>query len=69
MRLFIAEKPNLGKAIARGLGGGRTEQGCIRCGDNIVTWCFGHLLEPAYPEAYCPASAQWRREHLPIIPS
>ena len=69
MRLFIAEKPNLGKAIARGLGGGRTEQGCIRCGDNIVTWCFGHLLEPAYPEAYCPEYAQWRREHLPIIPS
>ena len=69
MRLFIAEKPNLGKALARGLGGGRTEQGCIRCGDNIVTWCFGHLLEPAYPEAYCPEYAQWRREHLPIIPS
>lgn len=69
MRLFIAEKPNLGKAIARGLGGGRTEQGCIRCGDNIVTWCFGHLLEPTYPEAYCPEYAQWRREHLPIIPS
>lgn len=69
MRLFIAEKPNLGKTIARGLGGGRTEQGCIRCGDNIVTWCFGHLLEPAYPEAYCPEYAQWRREHLPIIPS
>ena len=69
MRLFIAEKPNLGKAIARGLGGGRTEQGCIRCGDNIVTWCFGHLLEPAYPEAYCLEYAQWRREHLPIIPS
>ena len=42
MRLFIAEKPNLAKAIANGLGNGRTESGCIRCGDDVVTWCFGH---------------------------
>ena len=69
MRLFIAEKPSLGKAIARGLGGGHTENGHIRCGDDCVTWCFGHLLEPAWPEAYAPEYAQWRREHLPIIPS
>ena len=69
MRLFIAEKPSLGKAIARGLGGGHTENGHIRCGDDCVTWCFGHLLEPAWPEAYAPDYAQWRREHLPIIPS
>lgn len=68
MRLFIAEKPNLGKAIAAGLGNGRKDNGCIRCGDDVVTWCFGHMLEPAYPEAYAPEYAQWRREHLPIIP-
>ena len=69
MRLFIAEKPSLGKAIARGLGGGHTENGHIRCGDDCVTWCFGHLLEHAWPAAYAPEYAQWRREHLPIIPS
>lgn len=69
MRLFIAEKPNLGKAIANGLGNGRKDAGCIRCGDDIVTWCFGHMLEPAYPQDYKPEYAQWRREHLPIIPS
>ena len=46
MRLFIAEKPNLAKAIANGLGNGRTESGCIRCGDDdVVAWCFGHMLE------------------------
>lgn len=69
MRLFIAEKPNLGQAIAKGLGNGRKDAGCICCGDDVVTWCFGHMLEPAYPEAYSPEYAQWRREHLPIIPS
>ena len=69
MRLFIAEKPNLAKAIANGLGNGRTENGCIRCGDDTVTWCFGHMLELAWPQKYKPEYAQWRREHLPIIPS
>ena len=69
MRLFIAEKPNLAKAIANGLGNGRTESGCIRCGKDVVTWCFGHMLELAWPQDYSPEYAQWRREHLPIIPS
>ena len=69
MRLFIAEKPNLAKAIANGLGNGRTESGCIRCGNDVVTWCFGHMLELAWPQDYRPEYAQWRREHLPIIPS
>ena len=69
MRLFIAEKPNLAKAIANGLGNSRTESGYIRCGDDVVTWCFGHMLELAWPQDYSPEYAQWRREHLPIIPS
>ena len=69
MRLFIAEKPNLGKAIANGLGNGHKDNGCIRCGNDVVTWCFGHMLEPAYPQDYKPEYAQWRREHLPIIPA
>lgn len=68
MRLFIAEKPSLGRAIADGLGKGSKENGCIRCGNDVVTWCFGHLLEPCYPEDYKPEYASWRREHLPIIP-
>ena len=34
-----------------------------------VTWCFGHMLELAWPQEYKPEYAQWRREHLPIIPS
>lgn len=69
MRLFIAEKPNLAKAIANGLGNGRKDDGCIICGDDVVTWCFGHMLELAWPQDYKPEYAQWRREHLPIIPS
>ena len=43
MRLFIAAKPNLAKAIANGLGNGRTESGCIRCGKDVMTWRREHL--------------------------
>lgn len=68
MRLFIAEKPSLARAIAEGLGNGRKDGGYIRCGDDTVTWCFGHLLVPCYPEDYKPEYTSWRREHLPIIP-
>ena len=51
MRLFIAEKPSLGRAIAESLGKGVAKDGCIECsgGQDIVTWCFGHILEQCYP--------------------
>ena len=68
MRLFIAEKPSLARAIADRLGNGSKDDGCIRCGDDVVTWCFGHLLEPCYPEDYSPEYSFWQIEHLPIIP-
>ena len=43
--------------------------GFIKCGnDDVVTWCVGHLLEQAEPDAYDPKFKQWRLEHLPIIP-
>ena len=46
-RLFIAEKPSLGRAIAAALPNPqKKDQGFIRCGNgDIVTWCIGHLLE------------------------
>lgn len=70
MRLFIAEKPSLARAIADVLPKPHTRgDGFIRCGENdYVTWCVGHLLEQAEPDAYNPIFKQWRLEHLPIIP-
>lgn len=41
MKLYIAEKPSLGRAIAQGLGGGKESGGCIRTPNGVVTWCFG----------------------------
>lgn len=66
MRVFIAEKPSLARAIAEGLGGERKGKGCIWCaGGDVVTWCYGHLLELAPPEQYNPAWKKWTVEHLP----
>ncbi|MGU5146305.1 toprim domain-containing protein, partial [Escherichia coli] len=55
MRLFIAEKPSLAKAIFEGLGGNpNTEKknGYFEHGSDVVTWCYGHMLELYDPEDY-----------------
>lgn len=68
MRLFIAEKPSLARAIAEGLGNGQKQNGCIRCGNDVVTWCFGHMLEQFEPDDYDPVLKNWKRDTLPIVP-
>lgn len=70
MRLFIAEKPSLGRAIADALPKPHKKgEGFIETAEgDVVTWCIGHLLEQAEPDAYDPAYKQWRMESLPIIP-
>ena len=78
MRLFIAEKPSLGKAIAAQLSGSKKPSRThLVCGSDVVTWAFGHLLELAEPDHYLPDSVptngsgkkRWRLEDLPIIPT
>lgn len=70
MRLFIAEKPSLARAIAANLAKQVQKQdGYIVCGADTVTWCFGHLLELCDPDDYDPSYKRWERGHLPIIPS
>lgn len=60
MRLYIAEKPSLGKAIAENLPGVKSrDDGFIRVGTDVVTWAHGHILELAPPEAYNPAWKSW----------
>ncbi|MAR71224.1 MAG: hypothetical protein GYB17_09035 [Gammaproteobacteria bacterium] len=69
MRLIIAEKPSLARSIAEALpGAAQKKDGYLSVGDTEVTWCLGHLLEQAPPDAYDPAFKPWRRDHLPIVP-
>ena len=65
--LYIAEKPELARAIVEGLGGGSKMQGYYQCGEDRVTWCFGHMLELCEPEDIEPSLKQWRMEDLPIF--
>jgi len=75
-RLFIAEKPSLAQAIADGMGGGQKAGTHIKVGNDIVTWCRGHILELAEPDEYLsdavPKNSKgkkvWRMEDLAIIP-
>lgn len=68
MRLFICEKPSQARDIARVLQASRRGDGCLQ-GQNItVTWCVGHLLETAPPEAYGDYK-RWSLDDLPIIPT
>lgn len=68
MNLVIAEKPSVAQSIAAVLGAKERKDGCI-CGNGwTVTWCVGHLVEPAQADAYDERYTKWRREDLPIIP-
>ncbi len=70
MRLFIAEKPSLARAIAEALPGPQKRvRSHIECGaGDVVAWCAGHILQMAPPEAYGDAYKTWRLESLPITP-
>lgn len=70
MRIFVAEKPSLGRAIAAALPSPLIKgEGFLQAANgDIVTWCIGHLLEQAEPDAYDPAYKQWQLAHLPIVP-
>ena len=71
MRLYIAEKPSLGRAIANALPKPHKNQtGYIQCGNGeVVSWCIGHLLEQVEPDVYDEKYKQWRLTDLPILPN
>lgn len=69
MKIFIAEKPDIGKAIANYLWKNdyKKQQGYFeKDGDVIVTWAYGHILRLATPEEYDEKYKFWK--NYPIIP-
>ncbi|MCP4471957.1 MAG: hypothetical protein GY815_14965 [Gammaproteobacteria bacterium] len=62
MKLYIAEKPSLGRAIADALPKPhKKQQGYIKVGNgDVVTWCIGHILEQADPDAYDDKFKKWQ---------
>ena len=68
MQLVIAEKPSVAQAIAGVIGAGEKKDGYMEGNGFIVSWCVGHLVELAQPDAYSDAWKKWTYESLPMIP-
>ncbi|MGK8476544.1 toprim domain-containing protein, partial [Stutzerimonas stutzeri] len=68
MQLYLCEKPSQARDIAKVLGANRRGDGCLQGAGVTVTWCIGHLLETAPPDAYDPRYKRWVLADLPIVP-
>lgn len=68
MQLIIAEKPSVGKDIAKIVGASSTKEGFLQGGSCLVSWCIGHLVELAPPEEYTPDWKGWKLATLPMLP-
>lgn len=66
--LVLAEKPSVGRDIARVLNCNKEKNGYIEGNKYIVTWALGHLVTLADPESYGEKYKSWKMEDLPIIP-
>ena len=66
--LVIAEKPSVGRDIARVLGCKKASDGALEGEKYIVTWGLGHLVELADPEGYDLKYKEWKLEQLPMMP-
>ncbi|WP_431081243.1 DNA topoisomerase III [Pseudomonas thivervalensis] len=69
MQLYLCEKPSQAKDIAAVLGATRRGDGCWLGPGITVTWCIGHLLETAPPDAYDARYKRWVLADLPIVPA
>ncbi|MFL5820810.1 MAG: DNA topoisomerase 3 [Solirubrobacteraceae bacterium] len=67
--LVIAEKPSVGRDLARVLPGAFAKhEGYLEGPDHVVSWAVGHLVQLAEPDEYDPRYKKWRMADLPILP-
>ena len=66
--LVIAEKPSVGRDIARVLGCHKSGNGFLEGDRYVVTWALGHLVELCAPESYGDQWKDWKMETLPMLP-
>lgn len=66
---ILAEKPSVGRDIARVLKCSRGGNGYLEGDRYIVTWALGHLVTLADPEQYDDKYKSWKLEDLPMLPA
>lgn len=69
MKLVIAEKPSVAISIAKVIGANKKKDGYYEGNGYRVSWCVGHLIQMANPDAYDEKYTKWNMADLPIIPS
>ncbi|HVS27987.1 MAG TPA: DNA topoisomerase 3 [Solirubrobacteraceae bacterium] len=68
-QLVIAEKPSVGRDLARVLPGAFAKhEGFLESPSHVVTWAVGHLVQLAEPDEYDEKYKRWRMADLPIVP-
>ena len=68
MIVVVAEKPSVGRDIARVLKCGERGEGCLKGEKYLVTWAMGHLVTLCEPDEIDEKYKKWRMEDLPILP-
>jgi DNA topoisomerase-3 len=67
--LVIAEKPSVGRDLARVLPGPFAKhEGYLEGPEHVLTWAVGHLVQLAEPDEYDAKFKKWRMADLPIVP-
>ncbi len=68
MKLVLAEKPSVGRSLAKILACTEKKDGYLLGSEYIVTWALGHLVELAQPAYYSQSYKRWSFASLPILP-
>ena len=68
MKLVITEKPSVAQAVSHVIGANERKAGYMEGNGFLVSWCIGHLVELAQPDAYSGAWKKLNYESLPMIP-
>lgn len=66
--LVLAEKPSVGRELARVLGCKKSGNGYLEGEKYIVTWALGHLVTLADPDVYDKKYEKWDMQDLPMLP-
>ncbi len=69
MIVCIAEKPSVGRDIAKVIGATQDCRSYCEGNGYQVTWTFGHLCELKEPHEYTPLWKAWHLSALPMIPA